>query len=141
MRKNKDTIRNLWGTLFNEIDMYKPLADNINVFAHEFGHALDHTLLKELNSDKSLKSIFDKELENYKNVTSDAEGHAIDYFTLIEEKHYAKNCLIELIAEANAIISGFSNDTFKEIGLRSVTLQQHFPETIAYIGKKLQDLS
>ena len=45
---------------------------------------------------------------------------------------------METIAESHALLSGLNNNTFSAIQLRGVVLQQHFPKTIAYIAKKLE---
>lgn len=108
------------------------------VFAHELGHALDMLYLNGLCKDKHLLNIFRQELARYKLNSSATEGHFIDYFTTL--KHYSdEGCIIEVIAETNALLSGLSNtaSTSTMLGLRSITLQQHFPETIAYIAQKL----
>lgn len=108
------------------------------VFVHELGHALDMLYLNGLCKDKHLLNIFRQELARYKLNSSATEGHFIDYFTTL--KHYSdEGCIVEVIAETNALLSGLSNtaSTSTMLGLRSITLQQHFPETIAYIAQKL----
>lgn len=108
------------------------------IFAHEFGHALDILYLNGLRKDKHLLNIFRQELARYKLNSSVTEGHFIDYFTTLN--HYSdEGCIVEVIAETNALLSGLSNaaSTSTMLGLRSITLQQHFPETIAYIAQKL----
>lgn len=121
----------------NAIDISEELKDNAFVFAHELGHAKDYLLLKNLNQDKNLKEIFNKELTSYKSTTSDTEGHSIDYFTT--KKHInTGGCLTEVIAETNALTSGLSNDNYEQIMMRSVVLQQHFSKTISYIASILE---
>lgn len=108
------------------------------VFAHELGHTLDMLYLNGLCKDKNLLNIFRQELARYKLNSSATEGHFIDYFTTLN--HYLdEGCIVEVIAETNALLSGLSNaaSTSTMLGLRSITLQQHFPETIAYIAQKL----
>ena len=109
------------------------------VFAHEFGHALDYTYLKELSKDSNLLAIYEKELEIYKSHSTNTEGLFINYFTNRVLYHSEENCLAELIAETNALLSGLpvTQSSSELLGLRSITLQQHFPETITYIAKRL----
>ena len=110
------------------IDMSPELKNNPFIFAHELGHALDwHSKPEKICNNKDLINIYQKELVNYKETTSDAEGHSIDYFTTGELP------LKETVAEFNALLSGLINQDFDAIYLRSVVLQQHFPRTCAKI--------
>jgi len=118
----------------NSISMSKELQNDTFVFTHELGHAIDDLVYK-LHEDQNLLGIFYKELENYKAITTDLEGHVIDYFTT--RKHENRDgCITEVIAETMALISGQQNKD-EDTLLRGVSLQEHFPETIAYIANKL----
>ncbi len=119
--------------LDNTIVFSKERKQNKFIFAHELGHALDIKLLNNLNKDAEFQKIYKEELAQYKATTSDTEAHSIDYFTSDSDRY------LETIAEAHALISGLNNDNNINIQLRGVTLQQHFPETIAYVAKKLEE--
>lgn len=108
--------------------------DDPFVLAHEIGHALDYSRINPLNQDSKLLEIFKKELSNYKSISTSEEGHLIDYFTSLD--HYSpEGAITEVIAETNALLSGLNctKSATNMLGLRSVTLQQYFPETVAYI--------
>lgn len=120
----------------NAIYISKELKDNPFVFLHELGHAKDSVMLNGLRNDPELNRIFAEEKELYKSMTSDLEGHSIDYFTT--NNHYSGNSLSEVIAETNALMSGRHNNGFDIIQMRSVVLQKYFPKTLAYIANKLK---
>lgn len=105
------------------------------VLMHEAGHAFDFKI-KKISSDEKLRKIFDKELLNYKDNSTILEGESINYFTTLEHQN-DNNCLTEVVAETNAIISGFYNNAEDDVKLREIVLEQHFPKTIAYIANKL----
>jgi len=115
----------------NLISMSKELKEDTFGFIHELGHALDYKVYK-LYEDKQLSKIFNKELMNYKKITTNLEGAAINYFTTLEHDN-AGGSITEAIAETMALLSGVENN-FKDIMLRGLILQEHFPETIAYIS-------
>ena len=107
------------------------------VLMHEAGHAYD-CKIENLSSDEKLKKIFDEELLNYKENSTFLEGESIDYFTTLIHQNN-DNCLTEVVAETNAIISGFYNNAEDDIKLREIVLEQNFPRTIAYIANKIID--
>lgn len=118
--------------------LIKYTKKDLFVLAHEFGHALDRVYLKNLCENKKLLKIFLKELKKYKASSTNLEGKAIDYFTNSFHKDTGE-CLAELIAETNALLSGLPTTKMyaSDLGLRSITLQQNFPETIAFIAQKI----
>ena len=112
----------------------KEMLNDPFVLAHELGHAMDELLLGELSNDEVLREIFDKELSAYRNRVSDAEGRIIDYFST--KIHYSGNNLMEVVAEVNAILSGFRTSD-SPLFMRGLKLMQNFPETIKYVSDKL----
>jgi len=102
-------------------------------FAHELGHGLDNYHC-HISRNSDLKRIFNAELAEYKNISSNAEGQSIDYFT----KRDWEGKLGEIVAESHALFSGLTNNN-ENIMLRSVILQQHFPQTIAKIAQLLYE--
>ena len=118
----------------NSIVISPELMKDSYVFAHELGHAMDDLLLGNLSSDEQLRQIFEKELGAYRSRVSDAEARIIDYFST--RIHYSGNNLLEVVAEVNAIISGFRT-TDSPLFMRGLKLMQNFPETIKYVSDKL----
>ena len=122
----------------NEIVISLERAEDPFTFAHEYGHMIDELPLKNLNKDKKLKEIFSKELDAYKNQASNLNEQQIMYF--IAKDHKGKNgCLAETIAESVAILSGLRHNE-NHLLLRAKILQENFPETIAYVGSKMQEV-
>ena len=121
----------------NKIGISKELINDPFTFAHEFGHMLDDMVLNKLNSDSNLKAIFIKELENYKAQSTRFNEMEISYFVAKDHVN-ADGCLTEVIAEANAILSGVVHDS-NFLLLRAKLLQENFPETLSYIGTKIQE--
>ncbi len=113
------------------IDLSKELKNDPFILAHELGHAIDWNYKYGiLRKNPELINIHKKEIEEYKKITSDAEGYSIDYFI---SKDGGSMPLAETIAEFNALTSGLINEDYEPIQLRSVVLQQHFPKTCAKI--------
>lgn len=102
---------------------------------HEIGHAVDKNRCG-ISEELALRTIFNEELKNYKKNSTNIEGEAIDYFTTLEHVNN-NNCLTEVVAETNSIISGVINTGDKDIKLREIVLEKHFPRTIAYIANRL----
>ena len=120
----------------NEILISPELANDTATFAHEFGHLLDEVVLNNLHKDEDLKKIYKKELDSYKNQSTGLNEEQIMYF--IAKKHENKGgCLTEIIAETNLILSGLLHNQNKTL-LRAKILQENFPETMLYIGNKIQ---
>ena len=123
--------------LSNKIAMSKEFANNPFTFAHEYGHLLDDVVLNDLHNDKNLKEIFDKELDAYKKNASSLNEEQIMYFVAKNHKNRG-GCLTEVIAETTAILSGLKHDR-NHILLRAKILQENFPETMVYIGSKIEE--
>lgn len=120
----------------NSILMSPELVNNPFVFSHELGHAKDFVMLNKLHNDNTLKDIFNKEIDQYKLISSNEESKNVDYFIKKIADHPWHN-ISELIAETSALTSGLENNGYSDIYMRGVVLQQHFPESIAYIANKL----
>ncbi|MBQ6516535.1 hypothetical protein IJI31_05085 [bacterium] len=120
----------------NTIMISDGLKDDKFTFAHEFGHMLDDIALKKLHKDPELKKVFSKELDAYKTQASGLNEEQIAYFTTKEHVNEG-GCLTEVIAETNAILSGLPHDGSNML-IRAKILQENFPETMKYIGEKIE---
>ena len=122
----------------NEIALSVEKANDPFTFAHEYGHFLDDIVLDNLHDDKRLREIFKKELKAYKSLATGMSEKQIMYF--VSKSHKNKGgCLTEVIAESTAIILGLPHNN-DELLLREKLLQENFPETVAYIGSKIQEV-
>jgi len=120
----------------NEIALSLEKVNDPFTFAHEYGHFLDDIVLKDLHDDEKLQEVFKKELDAYKSQATGMSEKQIMYF--ISKTHKNKGgCLTEVIAESTAIILGLPHNN-DELLLREKLLQENFPETIAYIGSKIE---
>lgn len=126
---------------FDDVQNYIITGKDPAVFMHELGHAIDYNLLKRLAKDKQFKAIYKRELAALEKQGSANELDSIAYFTKAQE-YFPNSYFGEVVAEANSILSGknITAECSIELGQRTTILQQHFPETIAYIGKKLQQV-
>ena len=126
--------------VFNKsINLSDNLKDDTFTFAHELGHAIDFSILKKLNTDPKLRELWMNSLIDYQANSDDIEGTAIDYFMRPMGILFKKSDPIqEMIAETHALISGApKKGTGLMLGTRSIILQQHFPDAIAYIANAL----
>lgn len=109
------------------------------VLLHEWGHGKDHIEFKEIaeeiNKDKKLRQIYNKEKENFRANFSDAQLSHIAYFGA--DMHYlgSANAIQEGIAETNAILSVLPKNDVSAV--RAHYWQQYFPQTIAYLSSLL----
>ena len=115
--------------------MMKPKYLDVAILLHEFGHAKDRLMFKEIseqiNNDPKLKEIFDEEKKAYREHFGDSELSKIDYFTA--DYHYlGANSIHEGIAETNTILNTCPKNEIQSI--RSHYWQQYFPRTIAYLA-------
>ena len=123
-------------------------GDNLFVILHELGHAVDmkdvdmmqekETIHKAIFEDKKFNQIYEKEKAAFNKAFPNAQRDHIDYF-INHETHYNGEIggRKETIAEANALLT--TAKTHEVLAMRSQYLQQHFPETIAYLDKKLAE--
>ncbi len=121
-------------------------GDDLFVILHELGHAVDmknvdmnnleNTVQNAIFEDKKFNEIYAKEKDAFNKVFPDAQRNHIDYF-INHETHYNGEIggRKETIAESNALLT--TAKTHEVLAMRSQYLQQHFPETIAYLHDKL----
>ena len=108
--------------------------DNIllSVFEHEIGHEKARAL--NLKEDNALKNIYEYEKALFTTNVPDIAVRQAGYFL----RYLMANGLSETTAEANLIIN--TPAQWKNIGSRTIFLQQYFPKTIAYIANKYKEL-
>ena len=87
---------------------------------------------------KKINQIYEKEKKAFNKAYPDAQRNHIAYF-INHETHYNGEIggKKETIAESNALLT--TAKTHEVLGIRSQYLQQNFPETIAYLDKKLAE--
>ncbi len=152
--KLSESVKTLDGTTnvlesYSQTDEYDRLihtGDDLFVILHELGHAVDlkyvdmeneeATIDKAIFQDKKFNEIYDKEKEAFNKAFPDAQRNHIAYF-IDHETHYGGvvGGKRETIAEANALLT--TAKSHEVLAMRSQYLQQHFPETIAYLHEKL----
>ena len=120
----------------NTIYMSDKWSKDTFVFAHEYGHMIDSQKLDNLSKDSELKSIIKKELDAYKKNVSLKNEKCIEYFVSNENTKNGE-CFDELIAETTALLSGLQHSE-NTLLIRAKLLQENFPETIAYLGSKIE---
>lgn len=123
-------------------------GNDLFVILHELGHACDlkdvdmekqnDTIDNAMFNDKKFNEIFDKEKAAFNKAYPDAQRNHIAYF-INHETHYNGEVggKRETIAESNALLT--TAKSHEILGIRSQYLQQNFPETIAYLDKKLAE--
>mgnify|MGYP005924323065 FL=1 len=123
-------------------------GNDLFVILHELGHACDvkdvdmkkqkETIENALFNDKKFNQIYEKEKKAFNKAYPDAQRNHIAYF-INHETHYNGEIggKKETIAESNALLT--TAKTHEVLGIRSQYLQQNFPETIAYLDKKLAE--
>ncbi len=121
-------------------------GDNLFVILHELGHAVDmkdvdmnnlqNTVQKAVFMDKEFNEIYEREKAAFNKAFPDTQRNHIAYF-INHETHYNGEIggRKETIAESNALLT--TAKTHEVLAMRSQYLQQHFPETIAYLHRKL----
>ncbi|MBR1943062.1 hypothetical protein IJ843_04950 [bacterium] len=121
-------------------------GDDLFVILHELGHAVDmkdvdmnnleNTIQNAIFEDEKFNKIYAKEKDAFNKAFPDAQRNHIAYF-INHETHYNGEIggRKETIAESNALLT--TAKTHEVLAMRSQYLQQHFPETIAYLHGKL----
>ena len=121
-------------------------GDNLFVILHELGHAVDmkdvdmnnlqNTVQKAVFMDEEFNEIYEREKAAFNKAFPDTQRNHIAYF-IDHETHYNGEIggRKETIAESNALLT--TAKTHEVLAMRSQYLQQHFPETIAYLHGKL----
>ncbi|MBR2525731.1 hypothetical protein IKE67_04630 [bacterium] len=123
-------------------------GDDLFVILHELGHAVDMkdvdmknlagTVQNAIHEDKIFNEIYEKEKDAFNKAFPDVQRNHIEYF-INHETHYNGEIggKKETIAESNALLT--TAKTHEVLAMRSHYLQQHFPETIAYLNDKLNE--
>ncbi len=123
-------------------------GDDLFVILHELGHAVDmkdvdmnkteETIKNAVFEDKKFNEIYAKEKAAFNKAFPDTQRNHIAYF-INHETHYNGEIggRKETIAESNALLT--TAKTHEVLAMRSQYLQQHFPETIAYLNEKLNE--
>lgn len=121
-------------------------GDNLFVILHELGHAVDmkdvdmnnlqYTVQNAIFEDREFNEIYEREKAAFNKAFPDTQRNHIAYF-INHETHYNGEIggRKETIAESNALLT--TAKTHEVLAMRSQYLQQHFPETIAYLHGKL----
>ena len=146
LQGTKDVLKSYSQTGIDSRMIYT--GDDLFVILHELGHAVD---MKDVNmknlysteqnaifNDKKFNEIYDKEKAAFNKQFPDAQRNHIAYF-INHETHYNGEIggRKETIAESNALLT--TAKSHEVLAMRSQYLQQHFPETIAYLDKKLNE--
>ena len=99
---------------------------------------LTNTVKNAIFEDEKFNKIYAKEKSAFNKKFPDAQRNHIEYF-INHETHYngEKGGVRETIAESNALLT--TAKSHEILAMRSQYLQQHFPETIAYLDKKLNE--
>ena len=123
-------------------------GNDLFIILHELGHAVDtkdvnmfyadREMDKAIFADKKFNEIYAKEKDAFNKAFPDAQRNHIAYF-IDHENHYNGEAggKKETIAESNALLT--TPKSHNLLALRSQYLQQHFPETIAYLDGKLNE--
>ena len=134
-----------------EMDQGKRIVhagDDLFIMLHELGHAVDmkdvdvdnlsETVQNAIYEDKNFNEIYAREKEAFNKAFPDIQRNHIEYF-ISGETHYNGEIggRKETIAESNALLT--TAKTHSDLAMRSHYLQQHFPETIAYLNDKLNE--
>ena len=121
-------------------------GDDLFVILHELGHAVDmkdvdmnnlqYTVQNAIFEDREFNEIYAREKAAFNKAFPDTQRNHIAYF-INHETHYNGEIggRKETIAESNALLT--TAKTHEVLAMRSQYLQQHFPETIAYLHGKL----
>ena len=148
--KLHDNVRSLNGTdevldsSFHYVNKQMYTGDDLFVILHELGHAVDSGRPTEtkkwigfgISSDEQFNKIYEKEKKAFNKLYPDAQRNHMDYF-LNQETHKegVQGGRQEIVAESNALLT--TAKSHEILAMRSQYLQQHFPETIAYLHEKL----
>ena len=132
-----DLSRAYYSEMGNTIHIGKDSMEDMSTFLHEWGHFMDHNVLQNMSmTDKTFLTIYIKELEKFRVNNNYGTLKEVGYYTTWDYHGYKSawyGNLSEIIAEGNAIISGCKRSSSRNDRI----LQENFPETIAYVMKKL----
>ena len=119
--------------------MFKEKYLDLGVALHEWGHAKDELMFKEINEsifeDPVLLDIYNEEKKAFRENFNDAQLEHVGYFAA--DYHYLgrKRAIKEGIAETNTILNTCPKNEVQAV--RSQYWQQYFPRTIAYLSSLL----
>lgn len=142
----KDVLSSYSSTQLNQRSIVS--GNNLFIVLHELGHACDVNTV-DLNDEESainaifnneeFNTIYEKEKAAFNKAFPDAQRDHIQYF-IDHETHYNGEVggLRETIAESNALLT--TAKSHEILGIRSQYLQQYFPETIAFLDKRLAEV-
>ena len=111
-------------------------VDDEVIFIHELGHAVDHKFLSEDDEGNKIRGDIEKRYrKNYYNVyinTDNLTATAIRKFRQFSE----------FLAETYQILSGtnISEKYAKELGIRTLSLQNHLSDAILFTAQKYYEL-
>ncbi|MBQ6515883.1 hypothetical protein IJI31_01750 [bacterium] len=111
-------------------------VDDEVIFIHELGHAVDHKFLSEDDEGNKIRGDIEKRYrKNYYNVyinTDNLTATAIRKFRQFSE----------FLAETYQILSGtnISEKYAKELGIRTLSLQNHLSDAILFTAQKYNEL-
>ena len=123
----------------DETIMTKEAYLDTAVLLHEWGHAKDSLMFKDINEkikdDRILRKIYNEEKEAFRAHFGDSQLSEIGYF--VADYHYlGSDSIQEGIAETNALLSTCPKNEVQAV--RSHFWQQYFPRTIAYLAGILE---
>ena len=116
-------------------------VNDLFTFAHEFGHVMDFEVLNKLSGSEELRDVYTRELNKLYKEKPGMSNKIISYFTDDTATHLGRSAnsgLEEIIAEVNGISSGLLSNESNHLQ-RAKLLQENFPETAAYILKKIKN--
>ena len=116
------------------IFLSEELRNNYGVFSHELGHAKFQAL--GLDKDKELMKIYNEEKRRFTQMFPESDIESISYF--MEGNAVDMRGINEGCAESNLINN--IPQSFGPLQDRTIIWEQYFPNTRAYIDKKLAKL-
>ena len=125
---------------YNIIELGKG-HNGISTFFHEFGHNKDWLINSDdyknvIRGDKQFIQVYEKERGAFMKEFPTLQRDFISYFISVDNLQSRGNQnLREVVAETNNILSTPNQGDGLEF--RKYYLQRYFPETIAYLAKKL----
>ena len=150
--KSLDAISLLNINKYTKEVVFKPLIDdsqycsisekiytqeNIFVFSHEMGHAIDvgkyYSEPDFPEKEKRLFEIYKKEFENFNKNNDSNIQKILEYYSQIS----LSDGLDEIVADTNALLNSYGVETYPQLSARLEMLVRYFPKTIAYCAELL----
>ena len=110
------------------------IGEDIPIFAHELGHAIDGKEFKISSKNQELINIYNQEMLQFKKDYPELSQKIIKYFS--QNGGSAGDGLSELFAETNMLLTTYGHNT-QRIQTRAEYLVRYFPKTVAQIAKIL----